>query len=718
MGVSSEQLGRLRPPLVAAAFCAATTGALAGESESQKSAQPAPQRLEPVEIEGRSQEEKSAQEAGRRTVAREDLLKYGDASIIDSLARIPGISIGRDRRREIEVRLRGLGAGYTLLLVDGERLPVGFSIESLSPDLIERIEISTVGRVETAQGIAGTINIVLRKRAPRTTRELRVTLYGNDRPSATVGYTSADKIDAMNYTVPFSLKVERSTQSSSITNERRDGAGTERRATEQHATQRVLELSTAPRASWTLQGNDKLVLDALVLASAQQRATTDNPVVITEGFLGPVAGTSAADIDRYLLRTNGSLVLFPTDEGDKLDIKLGATVARRVSDASWESRDKNSNPVVQRSSTYPSLDSSASLVSKYSGPYREDHQFAAGLELSYAKRREQSIDFDRLTNERIQLNETPKAGRAALYLQDEFSLSRNLRVYTGLRGEIVDISTASASSQSRLWSPVIQLSYKSLARGEAISSSLSRAHKMPPMSELSSRRYYSTLNSPGAPDAEGNPFLRPESAWILETSYEKSFGEHSSIGMIFSKRKIQDIMLTSTSLTNGRWVAKLDNRGAAQTSTIDLNLRGRLPFDTTKDGLDVTSNFSWSRSRLSSLAGPDNRIEQQVPFAASVRLEYKSPKGGTSVETSLNYQARSQARVSQSQLNSTESRKSLDLSITVQASPAMKLRGSISNILQNGAQSASEFQSSELVISDRTRSVGARTVRLAIERKL
>lgn len=37
--------------------------------------------------------------------------------------------------------MRGLGAGYTQILINGERAPAGFSMDSLAPDVIERIEV-------------------------------------------------------------------------------------------------------------------------------------------------------------------------------------------------------------------------------------------------------------------------------------------------------------------------------------------------------------------------------------------------------------------------------------------------------------------------------------------------------------------------------------------------------------------------------------------------
>jgi len=44
------------------------------------------------------------------------------------------------------IRMRGLDAGYTQILVNGERPPPGFSLDNLPPDQIEKIEIVRAAR--------------------------------------------------------------------------------------------------------------------------------------------------------------------------------------------------------------------------------------------------------------------------------------------------------------------------------------------------------------------------------------------------------------------------------------------------------------------------------------------------------------------------------------------------------------------------------------------
>jgi len=121
----------------------------------------APQR---VVIEGRAvspDEERRNSTLAMTVVGRDELDAYGDSSILDVLQRLPGITLDGDAPR-----LRGMGGGYTLILLNGEPAPPGFSLDSLAPGEIERIEVIK-GPTAEFGGVAGTINVILRS-APKT----------------------------------------------------------------------------------------------------------------------------------------------------------------------------------------------------------------------------------------------------------------------------------------------------------------------------------------------------------------------------------------------------------------------------------------------------------------------------------------------------------------------------------------------------------------------
>src|SRR5450830_993343 len=70
----------------------------------------------------------------------EELARYGDTSLSDTLKRLPGITVSENKNKETVISLRGLGTGYTQILLNGEPMPDGFAIDSIAPDAIDHIE--------------------------------------------------------------------------------------------------------------------------------------------------------------------------------------------------------------------------------------------------------------------------------------------------------------------------------------------------------------------------------------------------------------------------------------------------------------------------------------------------------------------------------------------------------------------------------------------------
>src|SRR5206468_1876679 len=132
--------------------------------------------------------------ASKIVVSNAEIVKYGDTNVLDVLKRVPGVTVSSSGRGG-EVRMRGLGAGYTQVLINGERAPAGFDISSLAPDVIERIEVLRAASAEfSTQSIAGTINIVLKKAVKAGQRELKVGyVAGNGMPGENANLQLSDK---------------------------------------------------------------------------------------------------------------------------------------------------------------------------------------------------------------------------------------------------------------------------------------------------------------------------------------------------------------------------------------------------------------------------------------------------------------------------------------------------------------------------------------------
>ena len=115
---------------------------------------PPPQAtLERVEIRAsrpdESRERRQAT-AARTVIGREELERQGDATVTEVLKRQPGVTLDGRPGRGGNPRLRGLGSGYTQILINGERMPMGMSLDALTPGQEKTVSVITEPNVSSA----------------------------------------------------------------------------------------------------------------------------------------------------------------------------------------------------------------------------------------------------------------------------------------------------------------------------------------------------------------------------------------------------------------------------------------------------------------------------------------------------------------------------------------------------------------------------------------
>ncbi|USA52179.1 TonB-dependent receptor [Acinetobacter sp. C32I] len=164
-------------PLSLALLGAMTTSAFADTTTASENTNPHQLPTIVVSAAGFEQDIKNAP-ASISVVTKEDIEKKNATSIADLLADVPGIDIrdGIGKTSGLNIKMRGLGSEYSLILIDGRRqttssdvTPNGFgeSANGFLPPLasIERIEVIR-GPMATRYGseaMGGVINIITKK---------------------------------------------------------------------------------------------------------------------------------------------------------------------------------------------------------------------------------------------------------------------------------------------------------------------------------------------------------------------------------------------------------------------------------------------------------------------------------------------------------------------------------------------------------------------------
>ena len=122
-------------------------------------------------------------------IAAADIGKMPDQNIADSLQRVPGVQIQRNRGQAEEITIRGLPSFFTQTLVNGRPITTVF-VDTLSnrnfqayifPSIFtSRLEVHKTGKVHLQEGgIAGSVDIVTHRAFDSGERELKITAQAN-----------------------------------------------------------------------------------------------------------------------------------------------------------------------------------------------------------------------------------------------------------------------------------------------------------------------------------------------------------------------------------------------------------------------------------------------------------------------------------------------------------------------------------------------------------
>ena len=109
-------------------------------------------------------------------ISAEDIGKFPDTNLAESLQRITGVSISRNNGEGAEVTVRGFGAGNNMVTLNGRTMPTAqtsngggggsraFDFGNLSSDAVTGVEVYKTGKASiTTGGIGATINLLTAK---------------------------------------------------------------------------------------------------------------------------------------------------------------------------------------------------------------------------------------------------------------------------------------------------------------------------------------------------------------------------------------------------------------------------------------------------------------------------------------------------------------------------------------------------------------------------
>lgn len=669
-----------------------------------------------IDVRGSTGESERRQSTATRiVVSREELLKQGDTSISEALKRVPGVSIGGPPGRGGAIQMRGMGGGMTRIMLNGEPLPRGFDLDSLSPEVVERVEVMRAATAEfSSQSVAGAINIITRVPVSRDVRE--VTLGGaleNGRFSpqlglrlsgpalatsgmlASVSYTLNGQITGNRFLRPAQSN-EAGINSAGVTNLLRNSSNENRQQ------QDLLNLS--PRFQWNLGKGEFLALEPFLFSQRNLQANFER----SNTTLGLPAQFASADSDSnfgFDAKRLGLQYNRPFSESGKLEASLGVNNNHFRGNFLTDGFDLGRNVLLKRTYDIDVKSNGISTRGKVTIPTSEAHDLSAGWELSLQRQEETRSRKERsfspaVVADSLDEDYSARVRQVAFFGQDEWKINKAWSLYSGARYEGVLIETITSGNpalnpsyrnSSHVLSPSMQSLYKLGEKGrDQIRVALSRTYRAPNPFQLSPRKFVATNNAASSPDRQGNPDLKPELAWGLDVGYEHYPTAGGIVSANLFYRSIDDVFRNITAFNAGRWLNQPINNGKASTLGLETELKFNLQqFDKDWPKLDVRTNLSVYRSKVNNIPGPNNRLEQQAPALMNVGADYTFTGMPLQIGGNLNLTTGGEVRTANNQIAYSSVKRGLDIYAQLRPSRQTTARVALANVLQQDSINAS-----------------------------
>ena len=683
-------------------------------------------RTENIEVNQRrtATSERRDSSASKIIITREDIEQYGDSNLGEVMRRLPGVTTGGRPGRQGGPSMRGMGGGFTQILINGERVSPGFSIEQITPEMVERIEIQRAPTAETGtRAVAGTINVVLREPLRQRNNDLRAALQEErGKYSPNLAWSRNDTIGPTGtYNLTISLNGSNQLTDTGTTTTYVDVPSRRvnlAQAGFNQSEEKRNSVFATSRFQWRLGQGEMFSIQPFMVRNKFTN-TTNATLSQSIGATPAPYATAVGQVDGTFNMARAMLMLNKRLNADlRMELRGGLSQHKSDSDSILRERSTSGATVLTQSTDSNTKDNSWNMVGKLMYNWLDGkHNLVTGWEYEAVKRTDNSVTLlngaPLLTNfgDQIEVATT----RKALYVQNEWDPHPQFSTYLGLRWEGIETKSRTLTNPVRNTSSVVNpLAHGvwrfAAPRRDQIRVSLTQSYRAPSTQNLVGRPILNTLfpvpgaNTSVSPDRAGNPRLKPELANGVDIAYENYLEGGGVVSVNLFSRNINDLIRNVTSLETVTWassprfVTRPQNLGKARTSGIEFDTRFRLP-EIFKDApaINFRANLSVFDSKVDSVPGPNNRIAEQPKMTGNFGADYRFRATPFSIGGNINFTPDFETRLTSNQVTKTGTKRVLEAYGLWTIDSQMKLRLSFSNLSPRDAVNTSSFtQGNEL----------------------
>ena len=574
-----------------------------------------------------------------------DLISQNGGTAGDILKAMPSVAMGGSPNHNRDIRFRGLGNGYTQVLINGQ--PVGVNgnnresvLDLIPANQIERIEILANPTADVvSMGVNGVVNIILKQGIPSSK------LYDANGKATFVadhlgGYNGGLNLSgrAKNFTAGGSFdrlyRIVDNNSDGDIKKINASGELTELQFQKKYETKRFTNQTAKAFAGFNKGGWDfyteyihgkqeeakdksdvTTVFDATnkfksgkhVISPENKKIYFHNPSVrLTKTF-----GKSEMQIAYNYNRSGEDKIQNQNEYGANAD---GSAILNKI-------------PKMQRvedkitlNTHLPSFYWSTSVIKNavvkvgYQGFLTQRNIFRK-TEVYSEKTNLFELKSDAKNN--FEANENVNAAFATFQWTTE-----KLKINLGYRHEIAEVRTKSEGQNSYSLGnystplPSIHAQYF-ITPKTYVASSVGRRIRRPGFNDLNPFVEIKSTTE----QKVGNPDLRPELAWAYELGMFTQLKSNFNVGANFFVRDIEDLIQKNITSENGIFIEKPINIRGARTSGIEL-------ISAVKVGkwLNVNANYSkfWSKISSEDITNGD-QLKDQFAWTAKTMADVKLP---------------------------------------------------------------------------------------------
>ena len=572
----------------------------------------------------------------------QEIEKYDDINIGQSLRRLPGISVGGPVGQAKDVRMRGLDKEYTQVLMNGRALPGDgekreFKVNRIPASMIERIEVlRSTNATVNSQGVGGSINIITKSIPERKFIEgsLGGGMVGSEDGNGDAFVQYGNRYgDNMGLLVNGSLQLNNFPKFKE--KKKFDAPGSLKELEIENEDVQQTNLSFAPKFVYKPNNKNQFTVDPLLFYTDEEKDKSKNKFEDLD--LTTLKEQEIEDESErlYTYRLGGRYkhwfsnsanistysYLEVTDKNkEKIKEKFKGD-ALELDKTEVEDEDKRNREFDIGVTSQIFLGNKHNLQLGVESIFRDRDKFKEKIEIKNGERKDKSKPKDQ-----FQLEEA----YGAFYIQDTYQFLPRHRLVLGVRSEFVDNTAVSqdgttTSQNEFLINPSLNYLYQVNSMYN-VRFSITRTVRRPKFDDI----VPFTETDEGTllkPDKVGNPNLETETSLNFEVGIERFGSNGQVIGISAFRKNIDDVIEKNLRFDEGRdrYEEIPVNVGNGHLMGLEVDARSRLSFIGLQN-VELHGNVSLFDSKLN-LPNTDRSrsFNKQPDYLMNVGMDHFLP---------------------------------------------------------------------------------------------